>query len=167
MRLSTGNWKVGLHSISLPDAEINVLKLGYLTDDFFLKSDPSLILFRESFVRYPPIGTTVKDAAGQDYTLATKQNVADSNREYVLEQQLSIKEMRDAEVISNGVEFLTFAIDWMQQKRLRTDVKKGMSMFDNRGHSIYPSFSWEKRAGKDELVLNSQLTTSNKDHGYV
>ena len=45
IRLDSGNWKVGLQSISLPDAKINVLKLGYLTDDFFLKSDPDWTCF--------------------------------------------------------------------------------------------------------------------------
>ena len=152
IRLDSGNWKVGLQSISLPDAKINVLKLGYLTDDFFLKSDPDLALFRENYVLYP---------AG-----STRQSIGEGQNA-IKTQLLSIQEMKDASAISNGVEFMTHALDWLQQKRLRFNVKQGTSLFDSHGHSMYPSFSWEVRNGKHELLLDSQPQNSNKDHQYV
>ena len=136
IRLDSGNWKVGLQSISLPDAKINVLKLGYLTDDFFLKSDPDLDLFRETYVLYPPIGTRLTDGF-LTYTFNSKRNIGERHNA-IKTQRLSIQEMRDAEAISNGVEFMTFALDWLQQKRLRFNVKQGTSLFDYHGHSMYP-----------------------------
>ena len=150
IRLDSGNWKVGLQSISLPDAKINVLKLGYLTDDFFLKSDPDLTLFRENYVLYPP-GSARKD----------------DGESGMKTQNLSIQEMRDASAISNGVEFLTHALDWLKQKKLRFNVKQGTSLFDSDGHAMYPSFSWEIRNGKHELLLDSQAQNGNTDHQYV
>ena len=138
IRLDSGNWKVGLQSISLPDAKINVLKLGYLTHDFFLKSDPDLVLFRETYVLYPPLGTKLTTGF-VTHTFTTKENIGEGHNA-IKTQRLSIQEMRDAEVISNGVEFMTHALDWLQQKRLRFNVKKGASLFDSHGHSMYPHF---------------------------
>ena len=165
IRLDSGDWKVGLQSISLPDAKINVLKLGYLTDDFFLKSDPNLTLFRENYVLYPPLGTKLTTGF-VTHTFTEKESIGEGHNA-IKTQRLSIQEMKDASSISNGVEFMTHALDWLQQKRLRFNVKQGTSLFDSHGHSMYPSFSWEVRNGKHELLLDSQPQNSNKDHQYV
>ena len=132
---------------------------------FFLKSDPDLDLFRETYVLYPPIGTRLTDGC-LTYTFNSKRNIGERHNA-IKTQRLSIQEMRDAEAISNGVEFMTFALDWLQQKRLRFNVMQGTSLFDYHGHSMYPSFSWEVRNGKHELLLDSQPQNVNKDHQYV
>ena len=133
LRLSGGQWQVGLNAISLPDARVNLYEL--------VKKD-GYIMGTSWDQTYPKLGATNGD-------MQTRIGMA----------QTLINDIQDLEWVVDRVSFMKATIAHLEQQCKETAVQGGRFTNDQGKHT-YVKFRWE---GDDLLIDNTNVCHCGND----